>query len=322
MHNSITPPGPGPFRCVPYADSPDPPWMASRLGAAHRPRLHAAVDRRGPRRGARARDDRGCGRRGRDRLRHGARLRPRRGELGHNERLLPARCGAARRDRADRHEGRHDAGRRRVDSRRPREGDPRRLRGEPRRARRPADRPLPAPRARSAHAVADLGARAGAARRRGSRARVGVANVNRASSTRRSSSHRSRRSRSRSAHSTTAPLRGGVVERCAERGIAVIAHSPLGGPRRAGGWVAGRRSRASPPPRCDACGGRARVAARALAGRGRRSRARAVPRRRARPPGLRRSTSTRTSGRRSAASSAAPPAGAAARPRGTATWSS
>ena len=29
-------------------------------------------------------------------------------------------------------------------------------------------------------------------------------------------------------------LRGGVVDRCAERGIAVIAHSPLGGPRRAG----------------------------------------------------------------------------------------
>jgi aryl-alcohol dehydrogenase-like predicted oxidoreductase/predicted kinase len=30
-------------------------------------------------------------------------------------------------------------------------------------------------------------------------------------------------------------LRGGVVERCAEAGIAVIAHSPLGGPRRVGG---------------------------------------------------------------------------------------
>jgi aryl-alcohol dehydrogenase-like predicted oxidoreductase/predicted kinase len=30
-------------------------------------------------------------------------------------------------------------------------------------------------------------------------------------------------------------LRGGVVERCADAGIAVIAHSPLGGPRRAGG---------------------------------------------------------------------------------------
>jgi aryl-alcohol dehydrogenase-like predicted oxidoreductase len=30
-------------------------------------------------------------------------------------------------------------------------------------------------------------------------------------------------------------VRGGVLERCAELGIAVIAHSPLGGPRRAGG---------------------------------------------------------------------------------------
>ena len=30
-------------------------------------------------------------------------------------------------------------------------------------------------------------------------------------------------------------LRGGIVERCADLGIAVIAHSPLGGPRRAGG---------------------------------------------------------------------------------------
>ena len=30
-------------------------------------------------------------------------------------------------------------------------------------------------------------------------------------------------------------LRGGVVERCAESGVVVIAHSPLGGPRRAGG---------------------------------------------------------------------------------------
>ena len=30
-------------------------------------------------------------------------------------------------------------------------------------------------------------------------------------------------------------LRGGIVERCAELGIAVIAHSPLGGPRRAAG---------------------------------------------------------------------------------------
>jgi aryl-alcohol dehydrogenase-like predicted oxidoreductase len=32
-------------------------------------------------------------------------------------------------------------------------------------------------------------------------------------------------------------LRGGIVERCADAGISVIAHSPLGGPRRAGGLV-------------------------------------------------------------------------------------
>ena len=32
-------------------------------------------------------------------------------------------------------------------------------------------------------------------------------------------------------------LRGGVVERCAEAGVAVVAHSPLGGPRRAGRLV-------------------------------------------------------------------------------------
>jgi aryl-alcohol dehydrogenase-like predicted oxidoreductase/predicted kinase len=36
------------------------------------------------------------------------------------------------------------------------------------------------------------------------------------------------------------PLRGGIVDRCTELGIAVIAHSPLGGPRRAG-RLAGRR---------------------------------------------------------------------------------
>jgi aryl-alcohol dehydrogenase-like predicted oxidoreductase len=35
-------------------------------------------------------------------------------------------------------------------------------------------------------------------------------------------------------------VRGGVVERCAEAGVAVVAHSPLGGPRRAGGLA--RRS--------------------------------------------------------------------------------
>jgi aryl-alcohol dehydrogenase-like predicted oxidoreductase/predicted kinase len=33
------------------------------------------------------------------------------------------------------------------------------------------------------------------------------------------------------------PLRGGIVERCTELGITVIAHSPLGGPRRAGSLI-------------------------------------------------------------------------------------
>ena len=44
-------------------------------------------------------------------------------------------------------------------------------------------------------------------------------------------------------------LRGGVVERCAEKGIAVIAHSPLGGPRRAGGLAVARASPTSPARR-------------------------------------------------------------------------
>ena len=60
-------------------------------------------------------------------------------------------------------------------------------------------------------------------------------------------------------------LRGGIVERCEERRIAVIAHSPLGGPRRAyRRWAAWRRS---PPSRSHAMRlrpDRARLAARAL----------------------------------------------------------
>ena len=68
-------------------------------------------------------------------------------------------------------------------------------------------------------------------------------------------------------------LRGGVVERCAEAGVAVIAHSPLGGPRRkralARNHVARRcRERTRRDPR----GGRARLASRRLAGARRDSR--------------------------------------------------
>ena len=59
-------------------------------------------------------------------------------------------------------------------------------------------------------------------------------------------------------------LRGGVVERCAETGVAVIAHSPLGGPRRAPG-LARREPLADdrPRPRRERGRGRPRMAPRA-----------------------------------------------------------
>ena len=65
-------------------------------------------------------------------------------------------------------------------------------------------------------------------------------------------------------------LRGGVVARCAELGLTLVAHSPLGrpAPRRS----PGRRPRARGDrraPRRHPGGGRARMAARALAGGGR-----------------------------------------------------
>ena len=43
-------------------------------------------------------------------------------------------------------------------------------------------------------------------------------------------------------------LRGGVVERCREAGIALIAHSPLGGPRRAAGLARRPRARRDRAP--------------------------------------------------------------------------
>ncbi len=65
-------------------------------------------------------------------------------------------------------------------------------------------------------------------------ARIGVCNVNRAQLDEavRARADRGRPGR-RSAPFDDRALRGGVVERCAELGITVIAHSPLGGPRRA-----------------------------------------------------------------------------------------
>ncbi len=95
-------------------------------------------------------------------------------------------------------------------------------------------------------AVEDLGARARAARRRGPRqARRRCRTSTGGSWTRRSSSPRSRQSRSRSASSTTARVRGGVVERCDEHG------------HRADRALAARRAaRRSRPPRCGRGPGR------------------------------------------------------------------
>ena len=99
-----------------------------------------------------------------------------------------------------------------------------------------ADRPLPHPRARSANAVADVGARARAARGRGARAaRRRREREPPRSWTRRSSSRRVAAVQVALSVVDDRAIRGGVVERCEERGIALIAHSPLGGPRRAGG---------------------------------------------------------------------------------------
>ena len=150
------------------------PWLGSRatkasparhVGAAHRPRLHAAVDRR-DRDEERALETIAAAADAGMTVFDTARVRARRTSSATTSGCSPARfarCGADG-TRADRDEGRDGAGRRRVGPGRPREGDPRRLRGEPRRARRPADRPLPDPRARSADAVADVGARARPAR--------------------------------------------------------------------------------------------------------------------------------------------------------------
>ena len=194
--------------------------MACRVGAPHRPRLHAACRRtRAATRSSPSRRSRPPPRRAspsstpRARTATARRARPQRAAAGPRSPRL--RRG---RERADRDEGRHGAHRRRVDPGRSREGDPRRLRGEPRRSGRPGDRPLPHPRARSAHAVANLGARAGPARRRGPRA------ARRARERQPPPAGRGARARPVAAVQVALSpfddraLRGGVVERCAEAG--------------------------------------------------------------------------------------------------------
>ena len=199
--------------------------------------------------------------------------------------------------RADRDEGRHDADRRRLGPRRSREGDPRRLRGEPRGARRPADRPLPIhapdPRTPWRTSVRALARLVG----RGLVRRVGLANVNR-----RQLDEALELAPVAAVQVALSPfddraLRGGVVERCDELGIAVIAHSPLGGPRRAGGSptqalaeVAAGTTRLRPRSRSRGCSSSRRSSSRSPARGGRR--------RRARPRARRRSTRRRRPGAR------------------------
>ncbi len=156
-------------------------------------------------------------------------------ELGHNERLLARALRGVEAARIVTKGGMARAGGAWVAGR-PGEGAARRLRGEPRRARRPSDRPLPRPRSRPADAVADDAARARPARRGRARRSTWVSRTSTAgSSTRRSSSRRSQPSRSRSASSTTGRCAAGSSSAATRLGIALIAHSPLGGPRRAGG---------------------------------------------------------------------------------------
>ena len=120
-------------------------------------------------------------------------------------------------------------------------------------------------------------------------------------------------------------LRGGVVERCVEQGIAVIAHSPLGGPRRAGSLARQQALvEAAERTRRDPCRGRARVAARRSPRPSLRSPARGVRRRRAPPRARPRSSSTTTTVRALAArfGAASPALAPRHAPRATARTSS
>ena len=94
-------------------------------------------------------------------------------------------------------------------------------------------------------------------------------------------------------------LRGGVVARCTELGLTLIAHSPLGGPRRAGtldrrAELTRDRRRATTPPRrrwrSPGCSGSRRGSSRSPAPGGRRARGR--------PRGRPRSSSAPTDQRR------------------------
>ncbi len=138
-----------------------PPEADAYVDAGHG--LHAAVDRTRSRRRAFDRGDPGRAGRRRHLPRHRRRLLPRRHRSG-PQRAADRHCAGnlERRSLAHRRcdQGRPDAAERRVGARRPRATPGGRVRGEPPCARRRADRSLPAPRARSAHAVLDQRPRA------------------------------------------------------------------------------------------------------------------------------------------------------------------
>ena len=205
-------------------------------------------------------------------------------ELGPTRGWSPAASGMQRPgDRARRHQGRHDACRRRMGAGRAREGrfGPIARRASLRST--AADRPLPRPHARSADSVADLGACARATRRRRTR------EARRSRERQSAPARRGARARPITAVQVALSvyddraLRGGVVERCDEIGVTLIAHSPLGGPRRAGRLsVRGARRRGG--RRGAAPGGSGpRLAAGHLSGAHRHSRS-AARRPRAPPP--------------------------------------
>ena len=200
-----------------------PDGLARRLRAPRRPRLHADPGRRRRRR-------RRCRRRSRDRLRHRARVR--------RERATPGRgagaCGRGGEPRANRDQGRDGASGRGLGARRAREVDPRRLRGEPRRTGRAVDRPLSPPRAGPADALADFRQGARPARGRGTRPTRGRRQRQPASAGR---GARARADRRRPGGALAVRRLGAARRRprAARRArLALLAHSPFGGPKRAG----------------------------------------------------------------------------------------
>ena len=221
---------------VPYALNPEQPWMARRLRPPHRSRLHAALDRRRARRCDRyatiaAAVDAGitifdtAHVYGPDQSGTGAQRAARRPGAA------SLRCPPSR---ADHHQGRHDPDSRRVGSGRARKGDPRRLRGQPA----PPWTAYPSTSISSTRRTREHPGRHRYALSRGCFTRAAVRRVGLSNVTRRQLQEAVDLVEITAVEVAMSPLddsavRSGLLDFCAARGIAVIAHSPLGGPRRA-----------------------------------------------------------------------------------------